>query len=217
MVDGQNSRTILPIPDVPHVGLTTYDAKDPDTKFPPIEHAAAARGRAQCARSSCSTTSASARRSAFGGPCQTPNFEKLAARRSEVQPVPHHRAVLADAAGAADRSQPPLGGHGRHHRDRHRRARLQLGAAQQQGAARADAQAERLLHGAVRQVPRSAGLADQPDGTVRRRGRRAAAASSTSTASSAARPTSGTPHSTRARRPSSRRRRPRRATTSPRT
>ena len=30
-------RTILPIPDQPHVGLTTYDAKDPDTKFPPIE------------------------------------------------------------------------------------------------------------------------------------------------------------------------------------
>jgi arylsulfatase A-like enzyme len=30
-------RTILPIPDVAPVGLTTYDAKDPDTSFPPIE------------------------------------------------------------------------------------------------------------------------------------------------------------------------------------
>ena len=30
-------RSILPIPDAQHVGLTTYDAKDPDTKFPPIE------------------------------------------------------------------------------------------------------------------------------------------------------------------------------------
>ena len=29
-------RTNLPIPDQPHVGLTTYDAKDPDTKYPPI-------------------------------------------------------------------------------------------------------------------------------------------------------------------------------------
>jgi hypothetical protein len=29
-------RDVLPIPDRPHVGLTTYDAKDPDTKFPPI-------------------------------------------------------------------------------------------------------------------------------------------------------------------------------------
>ena len=30
------SRTVLPIPDRAHVGLTTYDAKDPDTKYPPI-------------------------------------------------------------------------------------------------------------------------------------------------------------------------------------
>ena len=30
-------RDVLPIPDPPHVGLTTYDAKDPDSKFPPIE------------------------------------------------------------------------------------------------------------------------------------------------------------------------------------
>ena len=29
-------RTVLPIPDQPHVGLTTYDAKDPETKYPPI-------------------------------------------------------------------------------------------------------------------------------------------------------------------------------------
>ena len=29
-------RQILPIPDQPHVGLTTYDAKDPDTTYPPI-------------------------------------------------------------------------------------------------------------------------------------------------------------------------------------
>src|SRR5688572_21280270 len=31
------SRDILPTPDIPPVGLTTYDAKDPDTSFPPIE------------------------------------------------------------------------------------------------------------------------------------------------------------------------------------
>jgi hypothetical protein len=30
-------REILPIPDIPHVGLTTNDAKDPDTAYPPIE------------------------------------------------------------------------------------------------------------------------------------------------------------------------------------
>src|SRR5262245_6083853 len=29
-------RETLPIPDPKHVGLTTYDAKDPNTKYPPI-------------------------------------------------------------------------------------------------------------------------------------------------------------------------------------
>ena len=33
----QIQRSILPIPDAQYVGVTTYDAKDPDTKFPPIE------------------------------------------------------------------------------------------------------------------------------------------------------------------------------------
>ena len=28
---------VLPIPDLPRSGLVTYDAKDPDTSFPPIE------------------------------------------------------------------------------------------------------------------------------------------------------------------------------------
>ena len=32
-----HSRHILPVPDIPPAGLTTYDAKDPDTSFPPIE------------------------------------------------------------------------------------------------------------------------------------------------------------------------------------
>ena len=33
---GKIQRQILPLPDRQHVGLTTYDAKDPETKFPPI-------------------------------------------------------------------------------------------------------------------------------------------------------------------------------------
>jgi len=33
---GQTQRTVLPIPDQPRTGLITYDAKDPETKFPPI-------------------------------------------------------------------------------------------------------------------------------------------------------------------------------------
>ena len=42
-------RTVLPIPDQPHVGLTTYDAKDADTKYPPIKDC----GRQQARQMSC--------------------------------------------------------------------------------------------------------------------------------------------------------------------
>ena len=35
--NGSVGRETLPIPDRPHIGLVTYDAKDPATKFPPIE------------------------------------------------------------------------------------------------------------------------------------------------------------------------------------
>jgi hypothetical protein len=30
-------RHVLPIPDRPHTGSVSHDAKDPDTSFPPIE------------------------------------------------------------------------------------------------------------------------------------------------------------------------------------
>ena len=36
MGDHDPRRTTLPIPDLPYSGLTTYDAKDPATSFPPI-------------------------------------------------------------------------------------------------------------------------------------------------------------------------------------
>ena len=40
-------RSVLPIPDQPSFGLVTYDAKDPDTKFPPIEPLRPPAGRAE--------------------------------------------------------------------------------------------------------------------------------------------------------------------------
>ena len=42
-------RTALPMPDRPRPGLTTYDARDPETSFAPIDAAAAAgRGARTC-------------------------------------------------------------------------------------------------------------------------------------------------------------------------
>jgi arylsulfatase A-like enzyme len=70
-------RSILPIPDAQHVGLTTYDAKDPDTKFPPIEPLRPPEGAPNfliVLIDDCGFGAASA----FGGPCATPNMARLA-------------------------------------------------------------------------------------------------------------------------------------------
>ena len=209
-------RDVLPMPDQPHDGLVTYDAKDPATSFPPIEPLRPPEGAPNVLIVLLDDAGFGSS-SAFGGPCATPVAERLADERAEVQPLPHDGAVLADAPGAADGAQPPLGRHGRDHRDRHVRAGLQLGPPEHRGPARGDAQAQRLLHRAVRQVPRGAGLGDEPAGAVRRLAHPAAAASSTSTASSAARPTSTRRRCTTARPRSSRTAPRRRATTSPRT
>lgn len=72
------SRTVLPIPHQPHVGLTTYDAKDPDTTFPPIRDIRPPEGAPNVLVVLLDDVGFGAS-SAFGGPCATPNFEKLAA------------------------------------------------------------------------------------------------------------------------------------------
>jgi Sulfatase len=71
-------RSILPIPERKHTGLVTYDAKDPDTKFPPIEPLRPPKGAPNVLIVLLDDVGFGAS-SAFGGPCQTPNFEKLAA------------------------------------------------------------------------------------------------------------------------------------------
>ena len=145
-------RTILPIPDRQHVGVTTYDAKDPDTKFPPIEQLRPPKGAPNVLIVLLDDVGFAAS-SAFGGPIHTPTAERLAKNGLKFNSLPHDGAVLAHAAGAADRTESPLRQHGRHLRNRDRGSGLLVGAAQEQGAARHDAQAQWLLDGAVRQVP----------------------------------------------------------------
>ena len=72
------SRAILPIPDRTHVGITTYDAKDPDTKFPPIGELLPPDGAPNILMILLDDVGFGTT-SAFGGPCHTPNIEKLAA------------------------------------------------------------------------------------------------------------------------------------------
>ena len=71
-------RDVLPIPDIPPAGLTTYDAKDPDTTYPPIEPLRPPAGAPNVLIVLIDDVGFGAS-SAFGGPCRTPNFERLAA------------------------------------------------------------------------------------------------------------------------------------------
>ena len=70
-------RDVLPIPDKAHAGLITYDAKDPDTSFPPIEPLRPPEGAPNVLVVLLDDVGFGAS-SAFGGPCNTPTAERLA-------------------------------------------------------------------------------------------------------------------------------------------
>jgi arylsulfatase A-like enzyme len=72
-------RQVLPIPDRKSVSLTTYDAKDPDTKFPPIRQLRPPAGAPNVLIVLLDDVGFGAS-SAFGGPCQTPTAERLAGK-----------------------------------------------------------------------------------------------------------------------------------------
>ncbi|GAA4743809.1 arylsulfatase AtsD [Nocardioides endophyticus] len=74
----RHARSMLPIPHRPGVGLTTYDAKDPDTAYPPIEPLLPPKGAPNVLLVLIDDVGFGAS-SAFGGPCQTPTAERLAA------------------------------------------------------------------------------------------------------------------------------------------
>src|ERR1700677_2234650 len=74
----QMLRNILPIPDAKHVGLTTYDAKDPDTTYPPITALRPPKGAPNVLIIMLDDVGFGGS-SAFGGPCTTPTAERLAA------------------------------------------------------------------------------------------------------------------------------------------
>jgi arylsulfatase A-like enzyme len=71
-------RAILPIPDRKPIGLTTYDAKDPETKFPPITPVRPPAGAPNVLLILLDDVGFGAS-SVFGGPCRTPTAERLAA------------------------------------------------------------------------------------------------------------------------------------------
>ncbi len=74
----ERSRNNLPIPDPQHVGVTTFDAKDPDTAFPAIEPLRPPQGAPNILLVLLDDVGFGAS-SAFGGPCEAPTAERLAA------------------------------------------------------------------------------------------------------------------------------------------
>ncbi len=74
----QHLRSVLPIPARASAGLVKYDAKDPEATFPPIEPLRPPAGAPNVLIVLLDDVGFGAS-SAFGGPCETPNFERLAA------------------------------------------------------------------------------------------------------------------------------------------
>src|SRR5688572_9583867 len=72
------SRSNLPIPDKAYAGAILYDAKDPDAKFPPIQPIRPPEGAPNVLIVLIDDVGFGTS-SAFGGPCNTPNFDAVAA------------------------------------------------------------------------------------------------------------------------------------------
>jgi arylsulfatase A-like enzyme len=74
----QYLRSHLPIPSAPRTGLITYDAKDPDSTYPPIEQVRPPAGAPNVLLILLDDVGFGAA-SVFGGPCHSPTAERLAA------------------------------------------------------------------------------------------------------------------------------------------
>jgi arylsulfatase A-like enzyme len=77
MASADVARTVLPIPEREHSGPITYDAKDPATSFPPIAPLRPPAGAPNVLVVMLDDAGFGSS-SAFGGPCNTPTFERLA-------------------------------------------------------------------------------------------------------------------------------------------
>jgi arylsulfatase len=91
-------RQVLPIPDITPSGLTTYDARDPDTKYPPIIPLAPPAGAPNVLLILLDDVGFGAS-SAFGGPCETPHLERLA--RGGLKYTRFHTTALCSPTRAA--------------------------------------------------------------------------------------------------------------------
>jgi arylsulfatase A-like enzyme len=91
-------REILPIPDKPYAGFIAYDAKDPESKFPPIAPLRPP-ARAPNVLIVLIDDAGFGASSTFGGPCQSPTAERLA--KNGVRYTRFHTTALCSPSRAA--------------------------------------------------------------------------------------------------------------------
>ena len=163
----QKHRSHLPMPNTERRGLITYDAKDPETKFPPIPQLRPPKGAPNVLIVLIDDAGFGSS-SAFGGPCQTPNAEKLAA--GGLQYNRFHTTALCSPT-----RQALLTGRNHHSTGMGCITEIASGAPGYSSVlpnnmftAGSDAEAQRLQHRPVRQVPRSAGVGDESGRAIRR-------------------------------------------------
>jgi arylsulfatase len=94
----QPQREILPIPDQPYAGFVAYDAKDPDSTFPPIAPLRPPDEAPNILVVLIDDVGFGAS-SAFGGPCQSPTAERLA--KDGLRYTRFHTTALCSPTRAA--------------------------------------------------------------------------------------------------------------------
>ncbi|MGR4065753.1 MAG: arylsulfatase [Vulcanimicrobiaceae bacterium] len=94
----QVQREVLPIPDRPYAGFIAYDAKDPDSKFPPIEPLRPPKGAPNVLIVLIDDAGFGAS-SAFGGPCSAPTAERIA--KDGLRYTRFHTTALCSPSRAA--------------------------------------------------------------------------------------------------------------------
>lgn len=91
-------REVLPIPDRPYVGPTMYDARDPRATYRPIEPLRPPEGAPNVLLILLDDAGFGSN-SAFGGPCRTPTFERLA--EAGLRYTRFHTTAICSATRAA--------------------------------------------------------------------------------------------------------------------
>jgi hypothetical protein len=86
-------RSILPVPDQGYAGTVLYDAKDPGARFAPIRPVRPPGGAPNILIVLIDDVGFGAS-SAFGGPCETPTFERLAADGLKYTRFTRRRSAL---------------------------------------------------------------------------------------------------------------------------